>query len=145
MIANVRKSNRLLTGPKKTMNLRMKAMSQCAGARSCSGSTRSVGMVSWLASYSRLLSRIWLGSIGRKLSTAEAAAALNMLPKLLLVPISTYLIVLAKMRLSLIHISEPTRLLSISYAVFCLKKKKKKKQKNDNFILLISKNNKYIK
>eukprot|EP00658_Telonema_sp_P-2_P057239 TRINITY_DN45689_c0_g1_i2.p1 TRINITY_DN45689_c0_g1~~TRINITY_DN45689_c0_g1_i2.p1 ORF type:complete len:255 (-),score=43.73 TRINITY_DN45689_c0_g1_i2:27-791(-) len=27
-------------------------------------------------------------------------------------------------RLSLIHISEPTRLLSISYAVFCLKKKK---------------------
>eukprot|EP00658_Telonema_sp_P-2_P024488 TRINITY_DN19841_c0_g1_i3.p1 TRINITY_DN19841_c0_g1~~TRINITY_DN19841_c0_g1_i3.p1 ORF type:complete len:100 (+),score=19.01 TRINITY_DN19841_c0_g1_i3:506-805(+) len=30
------------------------------------------------------------------------------------------------MYLSLIHISEPTRLLSISYAVFCLKKKKKK-------------------
>src|SRR5674536_374322 len=28
--------------------------------------------------------------------------------------------------LSLIHISEPTRLLSISYAVFCLKKKNKK-------------------
>eukprot|EP00658_Telonema_sp_P-2_P055997 TRINITY_DN4449_c0_g1_i5.p1 TRINITY_DN4449_c0_g1~~TRINITY_DN4449_c0_g1_i5.p1 ORF type:complete len:103 (-),score=31.28 TRINITY_DN4449_c0_g1_i5:60-368(-) len=32
--------------------------------------------------------------------------------------------------LSLIHISEPTRLLSISYAVFCLKKKKKKHNKN---------------
>src|SRR5678815_5616140 len=31
--------------------------------------------------------------------------------------------------LSLIHISEPTRLLSISYAVFCLKKKKKKKSR----------------
>ena len=30
--------------------------------------------------------------------------------------------------LSLIHISEPTRLLSISYAVFCLKKKTKTKQ-----------------
>src|SRR5678816_1628876 len=30
--------------------------------------------------------------------------------------------------LSLIHISEPTRLLSISYAVFCLKKKKKRKK-----------------
>eukprot|EP00658_Telonema_sp_P-2_P007820 TRINITY_DN12911_c0_g1_i1.p1 TRINITY_DN12911_c0_g1~~TRINITY_DN12911_c0_g1_i1.p1 ORF type:complete len:124 (+),score=37.34 TRINITY_DN12911_c0_g1_i1:87-458(+) len=29
--------------------------------------------------------------------------------------------------LSLIHISEPTRLLSISYAVFCLKKKKTSK------------------
>ena len=28
-------------------------------------------------------------------------------------------------QLSLIHISEPTRLLSISYAVFCLKKKRK--------------------
>eukprot|EP00658_Telonema_sp_P-2_P027161 TRINITY_DN21034_c0_g1_i3.p1 TRINITY_DN21034_c0_g1~~TRINITY_DN21034_c0_g1_i3.p1 ORF type:complete len:377 (-),score=101.86 TRINITY_DN21034_c0_g1_i3:5-1135(-) len=34
--------------------------------------------------------------------------------------------------LSLIHISEPTRLLSISYAVFCLKKKKKKKEKKIN-------------
>src|SRR5450759_5896479 len=33
-------------------------------------------------------------------------------------------------KLSLIHISEPTRLGMISYAVFCLKKKKKKKQKN---------------
>eukprot|EP00658_Telonema_sp_P-2_P023691 TRINITY_DN1949_c0_g1_i5.p1 TRINITY_DN1949_c0_g1~~TRINITY_DN1949_c0_g1_i5.p1 ORF type:complete len:382 (-),score=86.58 TRINITY_DN1949_c0_g1_i5:12-1157(-) len=32
-------------------------------------------------------------------------------------------------QLSLIHISEPTRLLSISYAVFCLKKKKKKNTK----------------
>src|SRR5450756_2806611 len=30
--------------------------------------------------------------------------------------------------LSLIHISEPTRLGMISYAVFCLKKKKKKSQ-----------------
>src|SRR5450759_3115302 len=30
------------------------------------------------------------------------------------------------LRLSLIHISEPTRLGMISYAVFCLKKKKKK-------------------
>src|SRR5665648_179123 len=34
--------------------------------------------------------------------------------------------------LSLIHISEPTRLGMISYAVFCLKKKKKKKHKNKN-------------
>ena len=37
---------------------------------------------------------------------------------------------LAGQRLSLIHISEPTRLLSISYAVFCLKKKKKRKKQN---------------
>src|SRR5450756_1013146 len=34
----------------------------------------------------------------------------------------------AVLRLSLIHISEPTRLGMISYAVFCLKKKKKKKR-----------------
>eukprot|EP00658_Telonema_sp_P-2_P009301 TRINITY_DN13489_c0_g1_i1.p1 TRINITY_DN13489_c0_g1~~TRINITY_DN13489_c0_g1_i1.p1 ORF type:complete len:120 (+),score=22.18 TRINITY_DN13489_c0_g1_i1:177-536(+) len=34
--------------------------------------------------------------------------------------------VVTALELSLIHISEPTRLLSISYAVFCLKKKKKK-------------------
>src|SRR5678810_1446633 len=32
----------------------------------------------------------------------------------------------AAYRLSLIHISEPTRQAEISYAVFCLKKKKKK-------------------
>eukprot|EP00658_Telonema_sp_P-2_P037178 TRINITY_DN26764_c0_g1_i2.p1 TRINITY_DN26764_c0_g1~~TRINITY_DN26764_c0_g1_i2.p1 ORF type:complete len:104 (+),score=33.38 TRINITY_DN26764_c0_g1_i2:198-509(+) len=36
-------------------------------------------------------------------------------------------IVTSSFGLSLIHISEPTRLLSISYAVFCLKKKKKLK------------------
>src|SRR5450756_2881073 len=36
--------------------------------------------------------------------------------------------------LSLIHISEPTRLGMISYAVFCLKKKKKNKQKTKSMI-----------
>src|SRR5665809_165335 len=35
--------------------------------------------------------------------------------------------VVVALDLSLIHISEPTRLRRISYAVFCLKKKKKKK------------------
>src|SRR5450756_3039303 len=35
-------------------------------------------------------------------------------------------LVLILLQLSLIHISEPTRLGMISYAVFCLKKKKKK-------------------
>eukprot|EP00658_Telonema_sp_P-2_P052563 TRINITY_DN40790_c0_g1_i1.p1 TRINITY_DN40790_c0_g1~~TRINITY_DN40790_c0_g1_i1.p1 ORF type:complete len:123 (+),score=32.71 TRINITY_DN40790_c0_g1_i1:143-511(+) len=34
--------------------------------------------------------------------------------------------------LSLIHISEPTRLLSISYAVFCLKKKKHTNRNKNN-------------
>eukprot|EP00658_Telonema_sp_P-2_P024509 TRINITY_DN19852_c0_g1_i3.p1 TRINITY_DN19852_c0_g1~~TRINITY_DN19852_c0_g1_i3.p1 ORF type:complete len:154 (-),score=26.29 TRINITY_DN19852_c0_g1_i3:60-521(-) len=39
--------------------------------------------------------------------------------------------------LSLIHISEPTRLLSISYAVFCLKKKKKIYKTNTDLIKYI--------
>src|SRR5665648_1213412 len=40
-----------------------------------------------------------------------------------------------KVRLSLIHISEPTRLGMISYAVFCLKKKNKRQQSNKNSAL----------
>eukprot|EP00658_Telonema_sp_P-2_P030029 TRINITY_DN22750_c0_g1_i1.p1 TRINITY_DN22750_c0_g1~~TRINITY_DN22750_c0_g1_i1.p1 ORF type:complete len:350 (-),score=75.03 TRINITY_DN22750_c0_g1_i1:65-1114(-) len=46
--------------------------------------------------------------------------------------------------LSLIHISEPTRLLSISYAVFCLKKKKKIKQSHETKIMISKKNNKRV-
>src|SRR5450756_2400971 len=38
---------------------------------------------------------------------------------------------LSRITLSLIHISEPTRLGMISYAVFCLKKKKKKQEKEE--------------
>eukprot|EP00831_Metopus_contortus_P031026 TRINITY_DN25378_c0_g1_i1.p2 TRINITY_DN25378_c0_g1~~TRINITY_DN25378_c0_g1_i1.p2 ORF type:complete len:121 (+),score=23.05 TRINITY_DN25378_c0_g1_i1:470-832(+) len=41
-------------------------------------------------------------------------------------------------RLSLIHISEPTRPLYISYAVFCLKKKKKKNKVSYNLIQKLS-------
>eukprot|EP00658_Telonema_sp_P-2_P031693 TRINITY_DN23661_c0_g1_i2.p1 TRINITY_DN23661_c0_g1~~TRINITY_DN23661_c0_g1_i2.p1 ORF type:complete len:243 (-),score=67.15 TRINITY_DN23661_c0_g1_i2:65-793(-) len=57
------------------------------------------------------------GSVGKQLTKKQkkqqqaAKAAAKMLTP-------------AEMALSLIHISEPTRLLSISYAVFCLKKKK---------------------
>eukprot|EP00658_Telonema_sp_P-2_P014821 TRINITY_DN15660_c0_g2_i1.p1 TRINITY_DN15660_c0_g2~~TRINITY_DN15660_c0_g2_i1.p1 ORF type:complete len:219 (+),score=34.89 TRINITY_DN15660_c0_g2_i1:85-741(+) len=54
-----------------------------------------------------LLDWAWRTTLGRQ----------HMLPDRGLTPSST---------LSLIHISEPTRLLSISYAVFCLKKKNKK-------------------
>eukprot|EP00658_Telonema_sp_P-2_P022435 TRINITY_DN18966_c0_g1_i7.p1 TRINITY_DN18966_c0_g1~~TRINITY_DN18966_c0_g1_i7.p1 ORF type:complete len:131 (-),score=26.16 TRINITY_DN18966_c0_g1_i7:8-400(-) len=46
--------------------------------------------------------------------------------------------VICVLELSLIHISEPTRLLSISYAVFCLKKKKKKKIKKKSYIIYIN-------
>mgnify|MGYP002682039042 CR=1 FL=1 len=41
--------------------------------------------------------------------------------------------------LSLIHISEPTRLLSISYAVFCLKKKKNTRNRKYHTTLTITK------
>ena len=50
MTANVRKSNTELTGPKTSMNRRMNPMSQCDGRCSCSGSTVSVGIASWLVS-----------------------------------------------------------------------------------------------
>src|SRR5678815_5875374 len=43
--------------------------------------------------------------------------------------VQIHVVIRPHVTLSLIHISEPTRLLSISYAVFCLKKKKKKKKK----------------
>eukprot|EP00658_Telonema_sp_P-2_P018783 TRINITY_DN17359_c0_g1_i2.p1 TRINITY_DN17359_c0_g1~~TRINITY_DN17359_c0_g1_i2.p1 ORF type:complete len:166 (-),score=37.23 TRINITY_DN17359_c0_g1_i2:3-500(-) len=47
--------------------------------------------------------------------------AMGMIRDILMYMDRTYIV----KELSLIHISEPTRLLSISYAVFCLKKKKK--------------------
>ena len=50
MTPNVMKSNTELSGPKKIMNRRMNPMSQCEGRRSCSSSTWSVGMASWLES-----------------------------------------------------------------------------------------------
>ena len=46
--------------------------------------------------------------------------------RVLLVMLVCSLIIFAMSKLSLIHISEPTRQAEISYAVFCLKKKKKK-------------------
>mgnify|MGYP002684345294 CR=1 FL=1 len=44
----------------------------------------------------------------------------------------TALVAVARLGLSLIHISEPTRLLSVSYAVFCLKKKTKTNKTYNN-------------
>ena len=46
--------------------------------------------------------------------------------------------------LSLIHISEPTRLGMISYAVFCLKKKNKKKYKSRKTIIKWAKASKKV-
>jgi hypothetical protein len=53
------------------------------------------GMSVWDASQIRLLSRIWLGSIGRKGRNTAAPAMLSMLPKFELIPIRMYLSVLA--------------------------------------------------
>src|SRR5665648_938811 len=57
-------------------------------------------------------------------------ATLGALGLVIFVPILRNLFHLSVLSLSLIHISEPTRLGMISYAVFCLKKKKKKKINN---------------
>ena len=48
--AKVAKSKMELMGPNRNMKRRMKPMSQCDGASSCSLSTRSPGMASWPAS-----------------------------------------------------------------------------------------------
>src|SRR5428012_23318 len=48
----------------------------------------------------------------------------------------------AEQGLSLIHISEPTRLGMISYAVFCLKKKKQNKKKTKKYKNFPNNNNK---
>ena len=50
MTPKVRKSNTELSGPKASMKRRTKPMSQCEGRRSCSSSTLSVGIASWLVS-----------------------------------------------------------------------------------------------
>src|SRR5215470_8017499 len=98
-IQKVMKSKTELSGPKMYMKCRTNLMSQAAGRASVSGSTLSVGMASWPVSYRRLFSRIWDGSNGRNARNKEAPAALKMFPKFEEVAISTYFIVLAKMRL----------------------------------------------
>src|SRR5678815_5182696 len=55
------------------------------------------------------------------LSTIAVQDPVRVPPGLLSVQVDTLPLVLVLYNLSLIHISEPTRLLSISYAVFCLK------------------------
>ena len=55
-------------------------------------------MVSCERLYRKLLSRICTGNIGKNGKNADATAILNMLPKLELEPISTYLLMLPKLR-----------------------------------------------
>src|SRR5450756_818402 len=58
------------------------------------------------------------------LSLIRGEPLLEMVPLMLVLLMSAVPVALPVMFLSLIHISEPTRLGMISYAVFCLKKKK---------------------
>ena len=68
-----------------------------------------LGSLAWLARSFVRIARGW----GSDRLGAETFAAMQRV-----------FLVMTALTLSLIHISEPTRLLSISYAVFCLKKKK---------------------
>src|SRR5678815_1642976 len=66
-----------------------------------------------------LVTRTMLDELGHQIITARSGdEALKYLLE------HDVAVILLDVNLSLIHISEPTRLLSISYAVFCLKKKK---------------------
>ncbi len=66
---------------------------------SCSASTWSVGMASWLAVVEQVVEQDLAGQHRQEGQEQRTrAAAVNMLPKLLDVPINTYLMVLAKMR-----------------------------------------------
>eukprot|EP00658_Telonema_sp_P-2_P018482 TRINITY_DN17251_c0_g1_i5.p1 TRINITY_DN17251_c0_g1~~TRINITY_DN17251_c0_g1_i5.p1 ORF type:complete len:144 (+),score=11.13 TRINITY_DN17251_c0_g1_i5:524-955(+) len=62
----------------------------------------------------------WIGDHGRRGREADRASGMHGIQAAMAGSIDR------NRDLSLIHISEPTRLLSISYAVFCLKKKKKR-------------------
>jgi len=94
----VMKSNSELTGPMTSMKFRMNDVSQCRGRSRELLSTVSIGIGSSDTSYSRLLSNICTGSIGRKGRNSVAPAMLNMLPKLELVPIMMYFMILTCVR-----------------------------------------------
>src|SRR5678815_3838300 len=79
--------------------------------------------------YYSIRERAWLVALCFVVAGAAAFAYLKRTPKIfesqvvLQVEQEEQKILNIEQVLSLIHISEPTRLLSISYAVFCLKKK----------------------
>ena len=97
--ANVAKSNTELIGPKRNMKRRMKAMSQCDGRQQLllvhpvAGDGQLAGVVEQVVEQDLARQHRQEAAAPRRPS-----AALNMLPKLLDVPISTYLMVLAKIR-----------------------------------------------
>ena len=80
------------------MNRRMKEMSHFRGWIQSSRSMLSVAIAIDGKSVSRLVSNICLGSNGRNGSSKDAPAMLNILPKLALVAIKMYLMVLVNTR-----------------------------------------------
>lgn len=108
-VPKVMKSKTELSKPNRSMKLRINLISQCCGRCIASASTRSVAMVISGKSVNKLVSRICLGSNGRKGNNSEAPAILNMLPKLALVAIKTYFCVLA-------NVLRPSRTPAVSTA-----------------------------
>ena len=80
--------------PKTSMKRTIKPISIRVGLSTIPGSTLSVEIVISGRSVSKFVSRICLGSRGRKCKNSDAPAMLNILPKLALVAIKIYLRVL---------------------------------------------------
>ena len=74
----------------------MKLISQLCGSSTSSLSTVSVAKVISGKSVNKFVSRICVGSRGRKGRKRDAPAMLNIFPKLALVAMKTYFMVLAK-------------------------------------------------
>jgi len=78
------------------------------------------GMISMIIAFGTVISSLQSDRLTKKLGTGKVTAISVAMTAAALFGFS----ISHSFCLSLIHISEPTRLLSISYAVFCLKKKK---------------------
>src|ERR1017187_6640421 len=87
-----------LMGPMIVMNWRMKPICHRLGLCTSVGSTLSPGTATCDVSYRKLFNRIWVGNMGRNGRNSDAAAMLNMLPKLELVLMMMYFMMLAKHR-----------------------------------------------
>ena len=72
------------------------------------------------------------------LSIAIGVVGLKLSPNITILAAIGMVMLYAVVKLSLIHISEPTRRTPISYAVFCLKKKKRHNQKSTSCVQSIT-------
>src|SRR5678815_5935042 len=102
----------------KTIMLTALAASLIAAAEPALAQT-TLTMSSWVSPQHHLTAVVLQGWADEVEKATSGRVKFQMLPKHPSAPPGTFD---AVKDLSLIHISEPTRLLSISYAVFCLKK-----------------------